>query len=162
MCPLTYSQIQQNPIRSQMSCSKQCRKFIQKTELYNENQDSREDIRAIVDRQLNVSCQWDAVAKRLIGKAEIRHWISLIRIREIQYWNAIHNSYTLTFKTNGAKFNHLHRNQWRATKNPMWMTVFLKLLKRRLSAWKNKMEMCADYSVAVFLREANSRGQQVP
>lgn len=44
-----------------------------KTELYNENQDSREDIRAIVDKQLNVFCQCDAVAKRLTGKAEARH-----------------------------------------------------------------------------------------
>lgn len=69
----TYTQPDSTESTSQTSCNKQCRKFMWKTELYNENQDSREDIRAIVDKQLNVFCQCDAVAKRLTGKAEARH-----------------------------------------------------------------------------------------
>lgn len=38
------------------------------------NQDSREEIRAIVDKRLNVSCQWGDAAKGLMGRAEERHW----------------------------------------------------------------------------------------
>lgn len=42
---------------------------------YNENQDSRENLRALVDKQTDVSCQWGAMAKRLIRKAETRQWM---------------------------------------------------------------------------------------
>lgn len=39
------------------------------------NQDSSDNLRAFVDKQLDISCQWGVMAKRLIGKAETRQWM---------------------------------------------------------------------------------------